>query len=38
VKAKVRQLRAQDVGIVKAARLAGCGVSVVQRLELQVAA
>ena len=38
VEAKVRQLRAQGVGMVKAARLAGCGVSVVQRLELQAVA
>ena len=33
VEAHVRALRADGVGIVKAAKLAGCGVSVVQRLE-----
>lgn len=34
VEAKVRELRAQGLGMQKVAKLAGCGVSVVQRLEI----
>lgn len=33
--AKVAELRSQGVGMLKAAKLAGCGVSVVQRLEAE---
>ncbi|WP_284617462.1 recombinase family protein [Aquabacterium humicola] len=35
VEAKIRQLRADGVGITRTARLIGCGVSVVQRIDLQ---
>jgi DNA invertase Pin-like site-specific DNA recombinase len=35
VEQRIRDLRAQGHGIVKTARLAGCGVSVVQRLALE---
>ena len=37
VEARIRELRASGLGIVKTAKTAGCGVSVVQRVEAAVA-
>jgi len=38
VEARIREMRAQGTGVVKVARLVGCGVSVVQRVDAQPAA